>query len=145
MTRTLVPTPLLPGLWQSATQPLFCRMHSATPISTVKIRARVNGHARCGRHCDGVDEVGAEALLPSSPSRNAEIPSAYVSRRAISGQASPMAAMVGSAWASRLVKRVSPSRSSLVRSIGATADRRSEEHTSELQSRENLVCRLLLE
>src|SRR5690606_41484634 len=26
-----------------------------------------------------------------------------------------------------------------------TSDRRSEEHTSELQSRENLVCRLLLE
>src|SRR5690606_40169754 len=29
--------------------------------------------------------------------------------------------------------------------IGSTADGRSEEHTSELQSRENLVCRLLLE
>src|SRR5690606_41413499 len=28
---------------------------------------------------------------------------------------------------------------------GAGAHRRSEEHTSELQSRENLVCRLLLE
>src|SRR5207302_7032110 len=28
---------------------------------------------------------------------------------------------------------------------GAFASRRSEEHTSELQSRENLVCRLLLE
>src|SRR5436309_12143216 len=28
---------------------------------------------------------------------------------------------------------------------GASARRRSEEHTSELQSRENLVCRLLLE
>src|SRR5690606_42044027 len=28
---------------------------------------------------------------------------------------------------------------------GRPADRRSEEHTSELQSRENLVCRLLLE
>src|SRR5436309_13194191 len=28
---------------------------------------------------------------------------------------------------------------------GTTAVRRSEEHTSELQSRENLVCRLLLE
>src|SRR5690606_15453187 len=28
---------------------------------------------------------------------------------------------------------------------GSRADRRSEEHTSELQSRENLVCRLLLE
>src|SRR5207342_2673778 len=29
--------------------------------------------------------------------------------------------------------------------VGATGDRRSEEHTSELQSREKLVCRLLLE
>src|SRR5690606_40589881 len=28
---------------------------------------------------------------------------------------------------------------------GGTPDKRSEEHTSELQSRENLVCRLLLE
>src|SRR5690606_41904642 len=28
---------------------------------------------------------------------------------------------------------------------GLTGDERSEEHTSELQSRENLVCRLLLE
>src|SRR5690606_39707049 len=31
------------------------------------------------------------------------------------------------------------------RSSPPTASRRSEEHTSELQSRENLVCRLLLE
>src|SRR5690606_41237912 len=31
------------------------------------------------------------------------------------------------------------------RQNGEFADRRSEEHTSELQSRENLVCRLLLE
>src|SRR5690606_40052416 len=31
------------------------------------------------------------------------------------------------------------------RHVEALADRRSEEHTSELQSRENLVCRLLLE
>src|SRR5690606_40075085 len=37
------------------------------------------------------------------------------------------------------VKRVSPSR------LRPPAPRRSEEHTSELQSRENLVCRLLLE
>src|SRR5690606_24894030 len=29
--------------------------------------------------------------------------------------------------------------------IGHTAPKRSEEHTSELQSRENIVCRLLLE
>src|SRR5207302_11411715 len=32
-----------------------------------------------------------------------------------------------------------------VRPCDAAARRRSEEHTSELQSRENLVCRLLLE
>src|SRR5690606_41843093 len=31
------------------------------------------------------------------------------------------------------------------RLVGLTGDQRSEEHTSELQSRENLVCRLLLE
>src|SRR5690606_41452578 len=29
--------------------------------------------------------------------------------------------------------------------VGGVSDTRSEEHTSELQSRENLVCRLLLE
>src|SRR5690606_42139403 len=33
----------------------------------------------------------------------------------------------------------------LVRALLADVPRRSEEHTSELQSRENLVCRLLLE
>src|SRR5690606_42085725 len=32
-----------------------------------------------------------------------------------------------------------------IRGVEAAAHRRSEEHTSELQSRENLVCRLLLE
>src|SRR5690606_39729920 len=32
-----------------------------------------------------------------------------------------------------------------IRSVGYEAVTRSEEHTSELQSRENLVCRLLLE
>src|SRR5690606_37696146 len=33
----------------------------------------------------------------------------------------------------------------LLRGLRAVSDFRSEEHTSELQSRENLVCRLLLE
>src|SRR5690606_39381336 len=32
-----------------------------------------------------------------------------------------------------------------LRQVGANFELRSEEHTSELQSRENLVCRLLLE
>src|SRR5690606_39503718 len=39
--------------------------------------------------------------------------------------------------------RASPARSS--RPSSTTCSTRSEEHTSELQSRENLVCRLLLE
>src|SRR5690606_40007278 len=37
------------------------------------------------------------------------------------------------------------SRLLLLRRLGAPVAARSEEHTSELQSRENLVCRLLLE
>src|SRR5690606_41054554 len=32
-----------------------------------------------------------------------------------------------------------------IRELAKSIDKRSEEHTSELQSRENLVCRLLLE
>src|SRR5690606_41710285 len=36
-------------------------------------------------------------------------------------------------------------RGRLERAAGVLSDARSEEHTSELQSRENLVCRLLLE
>src|SRR5436309_9243114 len=36
-------------------------------------------------------------------------------------------------------------RAARLRIAGANRERRSEEHTSELQSRENLVCRLLLE
>src|SRR3712207_7820479 len=39
----------------------------------------------------------------------------------------------------------SPPRPSPVRPLTATASARSEEHTSELQSRQYLVCRLLLE
>src|SRR6266567_6298104 len=38
-----------------------------------------------------------------------------------------------------------PARTPLVRPIPAAAPARSEEHTSELQSQSNLVCRLLLE
>src|SRR5436309_10571331 len=36
-------------------------------------------------------------------------------------------------------------RARVARCLGAGTEHRSEEHTSELQSRENLVCRLLLE
>src|SRR3712207_7172947 len=40
---------------------------------------------------------------------------------------------------------VARSRRRLVRRIGVVTSERSEEHTSELQSRQYLVCRLLLE
>src|SRR5690606_41740711 len=42
-------------------------------------------------------------------------------------------------------RSTSPSRTRPCSSCRASPRRRSEEHTSELQSRENLVCRLLLE
>src|SRR5690606_39294312 len=42
-------------------------------------------------------------------------------------------------------QRVSPVGVSHVNTLRAKTGQRSEEHTSELQSRENLVCRLLLE
>src|SRR5690606_40179334 len=41
--------------------------------------------------------------------------------------------------------RSDPADRRLRRAVEARAEQRSEEHTSELQSRENLVCRLLLE
>src|SRR5690606_42027680 len=55
--------------------------------------------------------------------------------------------VLGAATGSRVVVAPAPDlveSVALVQSIGALVGR-SEEHTSELQSRENLVCRLLLE
>src|SRR5207302_8493024 len=45
----------------------------------------------------------------------------------------------------RTCRGVKPSASSVPTSVARCSMPRSEEHTSELQSRENLVCRLLLE
>src|SRR5690606_40969400 len=45
----------------------------------------------------------------------------------------------------RIVCRIGPSVGSEITRFGNADVFRSEEHTSELQSRENLVCRLLLE
>src|SRR5690606_39738428 len=57
--------------------------------------------------------------------------------------ASPMA----SPKAARTISLAMPSRTTFfwTRQMASASARRSEEHTSELQSRENLVCRLLLE
>src|SRR2546422_7850861 len=54
---------------------------------------------------------------------------------------SPPAAS-GSAWASRITSR---RRCTRARATSTSPPSRSEEHTSELQSRLHLVCRLLLE
>src|SRR5690606_41358528 len=61
------------------------------------------------------ERAGAAARLPAAPPRRGRTP----------------AAAAGRATARRAIHRC--------------GSRRSEEHTSELQSRENLVCRLLLE
>src|SRR5207302_7648035 len=45
----------------------------------------------------------------------------------------------------RYVGKMEQAVTQMLRLIGEILDLRSEEHTSELQSRENLVCRLLLE
>src|SRR2546430_11396954 len=46
-------------------------------------------------------------------------------------------------WATQLLERTNKSRGKVIED--PTAPPRSEEHTSELQSQSNLVCRLLLE
>src|SRR3712207_8228533 len=45
----------------------------------------------------------------------------------------------------RVTRKPSPSRSSFTLAVVSSVPSRSEEHTSELQSRQYLVCRLLLE
>src|SRR5207302_11437515 len=48
-------------------------------------------------------------------------------------------------WAMQFPKELLDHPQEAERAVAACAQIRSEEHTSELQSRENLVCRLLLE
>src|SRR5690606_40562920 len=65
---------------------------------------------------------------------------------AVMGRASSGTTAEGTMWSGRVAARAARTSSGSTRVSGATPTRcRSEEHTSELQSRENLVCRLLLE
>src|SRR5690606_40655857 len=85
--------------------------------------------------------VGPVRLVPPVPTRrqtcdfptspHLPVPSPCTYRRSISIRSSP-----------RRRSRRSPDGTGIT---GTRRRRRSEEHTSELQSRENLVCRLLLE
>src|SRR5690606_40152074 len=44
-----------------------------------------------------------------------------------------------------MMNQTNPESTAMAKITASNAEKRSEEHTSELQSRENLVCRLLLE
>src|SRR5690606_41989452 len=91
------------------------------------------------------DTLSLHDALPISPGGKVRVRragSAEVCRSAASG---PEASIT-----SRVRPALRPSCSPLMRGASAAAAvaparNRSEEHTSELQSRENLVCRLLLE
>src|SRR5207302_7434173 len=62
----------------------------------------------------------------------------YSSVRALEGDPMSVQVTPHPSWVADLDAALDPSREAIL-------DTRSEEHTSELQSRENLVCRLLLE
>src|SRR5690554_7052333 len=57
----------------------------------------------------------------------------------------PFSALGGNAGEAGNVLVVGPAKATFVRCLGCSRSGRSEEHTSELQSRPHLVCRLLLE
>src|SRR2546427_5016342 len=55
-----------------------------------------------------------------------------------------LAVSIGNSLARSCLPSIKPL-TSILNSVGMSAGKRSEEHTSELQSQSNLVCRLLLE
>src|SRR5690606_41188397 len=82
------------------------------------ISARVNQPRPPSRACPFASDSGTKLAAPTS-----------------SGSPPPAAAL----------DQAAARNSSVVATSSSARARRSEEHTSELQSRENLVCRLLLE
>src|SRR5207302_1874491 len=82
------------------------------------------------------------ALMPAAPSRSAMV-RASLSTRWRARPESPRPCIVASS--SRFPASSTTHQRCTPASVRRAVQRRSEEHTSELQSRENLVCRLLLE
>src|SRR5690606_40877691 len=117
------------GLWQGKR-----RKPSAEPSTTCPI-CWIEASGRCGRRARP-----CTAGKPTSKSCSGRPPSWRAGPRPPRNELSAPNETRTSAW---------PARSSPTSSPCATPrpgwTRRSEEHTSELQSRENLVCRLLLE
>src|SRR5690606_41794793 len=102
--------------WAAAIRTYTPALHDALPISSVSSTTRSLGHLRPG-------------LNPATCSTASD---------AATARAKVASGATGAGGRSRIVQ-------SSEAPGGAVQVRRSEEHTSELQSRENLVCRLPLE
>src|SRR5690606_39482121 len=95
-----------------------------------------------------IDSFPVHRELRSSPTRrSSDLPVGRDSVRCRGPTAPTRASCVPwRRWRGRRNASVRPTSTSVARSSSPNPiPRRSEEHTSELQSRENLVCRLLLE
>src|SRR5690606_39594068 len=75
--------------------------------------------------------------LPSARCRSSSRRCRVTTRTGCAGPSRRRRGASAIGWSLRASRRVEV--------VGVHGDQRSEEHTSELQSRENLVCRLLLE
>src|SRR5690606_39530116 len=85
---------------------------------------------------------GDPRVLPSFPTRrSSDLKKAAKAKRRSAAPARAKSKRVSGKRAARTARRPAKVKPSVKRA----ARKRSEEHTSELQSRENLVCRLLLE
>src|SRR2546421_6336605 len=93
-------------------------------------------------HISVATERGRQHRVPTDHRRSASaatIPAATASR------SGPTTSGAGARGSSTLPGRLTNAAAQPARSAPATSHERSEEHTSELQSRSDLVCRLLLE
>src|SRR5688572_31026973 len=79
------------------------------------------------------------------PPRSTLFPYTTLFRSHTKAVAAATALQIGDRQRYRFTVLISGYRSPAVMPFGATSSMRSEEHTSELQSQSNLVCRLLLE
>src|SRR2546430_13322701 len=98
---------------------------------TTLFRSRFNPGAVHNWQTRGGDHVGKERLSAGLPWRDVIEPGAILS--------------MGSDWPVESLNLFPIIQTGATRRTGPGKDARSEEHTSELQSQSNLVCRLLLE
>src|SRR5207244_13141256 len=83
--------------------------------------------------------------LPAEPSAVLSVPGRFWAYTQRAPDGSPLPVLAAFAGSQRGVESLTPEAVRELRPELAFADARSEEHTSELQSPDHLVCRLLLE